>query len=258
MMHGPGKSDSSVVPAKPPNKAAEPAAEAGEGSGLAKGNSPERNALRTQRRDRAHSALERVRQAARRDRKQRFTALLHHVYDVERLRAAYLALQRDAAPGIDGETWRHYGEALEENLRDLSARLRRGAYRAKPVRRAYIAKADGRPRPLGVPTLEDKLVQRAAAEVLSAVYEPDFVRGAGLPVERRGHAARHQVVGSDLTQPDDEELDQVRFGHPGRSDGPRPRPPGRSNRHAGCAGRPPCAAAGSSTSRGRPDSALRG
>jgi group II intron reverse transcriptase/maturase len=175
MMNGSGKSDSSVVPAKPPNKAAEPAAEAGEGSGLAKGNSPEHNALRTQRRDRAPSALERVRQVARRDRKQKFTALLHHIYDVDRLRAAYLALQRDAAAGIDGETWRHYGEALEENLRDLSARLRRGAYRAKPVRRAYIPKADGRPRPLGVPTLEDKLVQRAAAEVLSAVYEPDFL-----------------------------------------------------------------------------------
>jgi group II intron reverse transcriptase/maturase len=175
MMNGPGKSDSLVVPGKPPNKAAEPAAEAGEGSGLAKGNSPERNALRTQGRERAPSALERVRQAAKKDRKQRFTALLHHVYDVERLRAAYLALQRDAAPGVDGQTWRHYGEALEENLRDLSARLRRGAYRARPVRRAYIAKADGRLRPLGVPTLEDKIVQRAAAEVLSAVYEQDFL-----------------------------------------------------------------------------------
>ena len=175
MMNGSGKSDSSVVPTKPPNKAAEPAAEAGEGSGLAKGNSPERNALRTQGRERAQSALERVRQAARKDRKQKFTALLHHVYEVERLRAAYLALQRDAAAGVDGQTWRHYGEALEENLRDLSARLRRGAYRAKPVRRVYIAKADGRLRPLGVPTLEDKLVQRATAEVLSTIYEPDFL-----------------------------------------------------------------------------------
>jgi len=136
MMNGHGKSDSSVVPVKSPNKAAEPAAEAMEGSGLAKGNSPERNALRTQRRDSAPSALERVRQAARRDRKQRFTALLHHVYDVERLRTAYLALKRDAAAGVDGETWRHYGEGLEDNLRNLAARLKRGAYRAKPVRRA--------------------------------------------------------------------------------------------------------------------------
>jgi group II intron reverse transcriptase/maturase len=91
------------------------------------------------------------------------------------LRQAYLGLKRDAAPGVDGETWRHYGEALEENLRDLSGRLKRGAYRAKPVRRAYIAKTDGRQRPLGVPTLEDKIVQRATVEVLNAIYETDFV-----------------------------------------------------------------------------------
>jgi retron-type reverse transcriptase len=175
MMDGRGKSDSSVVPGKPPNKAEEPAAEAVEGRGLAKGNLPERNIGRTQSRDEMPSALERVRQAARRDRKQKFTALLHHVYDIDRLRAAYFALKRDAAAGIDGQTWRHYGETLEANLQDLSARLRRGAYRAKPVRRTYIPKADGRLRPLGVPTLEDKLVQRAAAEVLSAIYESDFL-----------------------------------------------------------------------------------
>jgi len=175
MMNGRGKSDSPVVPQKPPNKAVGTAAEAVEGRGLAKGNSPERNASRTQGRSGALSALERVRQATRRDRKQRFTALLHHVYDVERLRAAYLAVKRDSAPGIDGETWRHYGEALEENLRDLSGRLKRGAYRAKPVRRAYIPKADGRLRPLGVPTLEDKIVQRAVVEVLNAIYEADFL-----------------------------------------------------------------------------------
>ena len=99
----------------------------------------------------------------------RFTALLHHVYDVEHLRQAYAALKREAAPGIDGETWGHYGEALEENLRDLAGRLRRGAYRAKAVKRAYIPKADGRLRPLGMPTLEDQLVQRATAEVLNAI-----------------------------------------------------------------------------------------
>jgi RNA-directed DNA polymerase len=175
MMNGHGKSDSSVVPTKSPNKAAEPAAEAMEGSGLAKGNSPERNALRTQRRDSAPSALERVRQAARRDRKQRFTALLHYVYNIECLRRAYLGIKPDAAAGIDGETWRHYGEALEENLRDLAARVKRGAYRAKPVRRAYVPKTDGRQRPLGVPTLEDKIVQRAVVEVLNAIYEEDFL-----------------------------------------------------------------------------------
>jgi group II intron reverse transcriptase/maturase len=170
-----GKSDSSVVPSKPPNNAGQPAAEAVEGSGLAKGNSPEGHDGRTQRRTQPSAGIERVRQAAKRDRTQRFTALLHHVYDIERLRAAYFALKRDAAAGIDGETWRHYGQSLENNLRDLAARVQRGAFRARPVRRAYIPKADGRQRPLGVPTLEDKIVQRAVVEVLSAIYEQDFV-----------------------------------------------------------------------------------
>src|SRR5436309_112447 len=175
MMDERGQSDRSVVPGKPPNKAEEPAAEAAEGRERAKGNSPERNALRTPSRVGAPSALERVRQAAERDRKQRFTALLHHVYDIERLRTAYHALKRDAAAGIDGETWGHYGESLEANLQDLAGRLRRGAYRAKPVRRAFIPKADGRLRPLGVPALEDKLVQRAVVAVLNAIYEVDFL-----------------------------------------------------------------------------------
>jgi group II intron reverse transcriptase/maturase len=105
----------------------------------------------------------------------RFTALLHHVYDVSRLRAAFFALKKDAAPGVDGETWRHYEQALETNLQALSERLRHGAYRAKPVRRAYIPKADGRQRPLGVPVLEDKIVQRATVDVLNAIYETDFL-----------------------------------------------------------------------------------
>jgi group II intron reverse transcriptase/maturase len=174
-MHDHGQSDGSVVPMSAPNNAAEPAAEAREGSGLAKGNSPDSHGGRTQRRVVAPDGIERVRQAAKRDRKQRFTALLHHVYDVERLRAAYFALKRDASAGIDGETWQHYGEALEDNLRDLAARIQRGAFRASPVRRAYIPKADGRQRPLGVPTLEDKLVQRAVVEVLGAIYEQDFL-----------------------------------------------------------------------------------
>jgi RNA-directed DNA polymerase len=145
------------------------------GSGLAKGNSPDGPDDRTQCRMQSSDGIERVRQAARRDKKQRFTALLHHVYDVDRLRAAYTALKRDAAAGIDGETWRHYGETLEDNLRDLAARVKRGAFRASPVRRAYIPKADGRQRPLGVPTLEDKIVQRAVVEVLGAIYEQDFL-----------------------------------------------------------------------------------
>lgn len=175
MMDGHGKSDRPVVPGKSPNKVGQPAAEAMEGRGRTKGNSLEADALRTQRRESVPSGLERVRQAARRDRKQRFTALLHHVYDIDRLRRAYLALKRDAVAGIDGETWQHYGEALEANLLDLSARLKQGAYRVKPVRRAYIPKADGRRRPLGVPTLEDKIVQRAVVEVLNAIYELDFL-----------------------------------------------------------------------------------
>ena len=169
------KSDRLVVPQKPPNNAAEPAAEVVKGSERTKGNSPDSHDDRTQRRIHSSDGIERVRQAARQDRKQRFTALLHHVYNVDRLRAAYLALKRDAAAGIDGETWRHYGEALEDNLRDLAARIQRGAFRASPVRRAYIPKADGRQRPLGVPTLEDKIVQRAVVEVLNAIYEQDFL-----------------------------------------------------------------------------------
>jgi RNA-directed DNA polymerase len=169
------KSDSPIVAGKSPNNAGQPAAEAMEPRGLAEGNSPERNMNRTQCRPIMPSALERVRQAAERDRKQRFTALLHHVYDVERLRAAYFAIKRDAAAGIDGETWRHYGESLEANLLDLSGRLQRGAYRAKPVKRAYIPKTDGRLRPLGIPALEDKIVQRSVVEVLNAIYEADFL-----------------------------------------------------------------------------------
>jgi group II intron reverse transcriptase/maturase len=175
MMDEHGQSDSSVVPRKSPNKAVESAAEATEGSGLAKGNSRDGHGGRTQGRVATPDGIERVRQAAKRDRKQRFTALLHHVYDIDRLRTAYVALQRNAAAGIDGETWRHYGEALEDNLRDLAARVKRGAFRASPVRRVYIPKADGRPRPLGIPTLEDKIVQRAVVEVLNAMYEPDFL-----------------------------------------------------------------------------------
>ena len=176
MMNGHGKSDSSTVPGKSLNKVPEGTAEGMEGRGLAKGNLLEQNAHRTQGRvGCAPSALERVRQAARRDRRQRFTALLHHVYNRQRLREAYFALKRDAAPGIDGETWHAYGENLEGNLLDLSQRLRRDAYRAKPVRRAYVPKADGRRRPIGLPVLEDKIVQRAGTEVLNAVYGQDFL-----------------------------------------------------------------------------------
>src|SRR5437867_7935806 len=175
MMNEHGKSDRPVVPARSPNKAGQPAAEGTEGSGLTKGNPQQQNVSRTPSRTDAPSALERVRQAASKDKETRLTALLHHIYNLETLRTAYFCLKKEAAPGVDGETWRHYGETLEENLQDLSHRLKRGAYRAKPVRRVYIDKSDGRKRPLGVPALEDKIVQRATVEVLNAIYETDFL-----------------------------------------------------------------------------------
>jgi RNA-directed DNA polymerase len=173
-MYDQGKSDRPVVPTKPPNNAGQPAAEVVEGRGLAKGNTDEQNAPRTQSRTSAPSALDRVREAATRNKGMRFTALLHHV-DVDRLRTAFRALKKDAAPGVDGMTWQQYAEHLEENLRDLHRRLHRGAYRARPSRRAFIPKADGRQRPLGIASLEDKIVQRATVEVLNAIYETDFL-----------------------------------------------------------------------------------
>ncbi|MCL2661223.1 MAG: group II intron reverse transcriptase/maturase [Acidobacteriaceae bacterium] len=146
-----------------------------EGRGLAKGNPNQQNALRTLSRVSAPSALARVRQTARQNKDAKFTALMHHIYSVETLRFAYAQIKRQAAPGVDGETWQNYGEALETNLQSLSHRLRHGAYHAKPVRRVYIPKPDGRQRPLGVTALEDKLVQRATVEVLNAIYETDFL-----------------------------------------------------------------------------------
>jgi len=164
MMNGSGKSDRPVIPTKPPNDAGRPVEDAVEGRGRTEGNSRQQNASRTQRRTHAPSAPERVRHVARRDTKVQFTALLHRVYDVARLCTAFLALKKDAAPGVNGETWRHDEQAREANLHALSQRLGRGAYRAKPVRRAYIPKADGRQRPLGVRVVEDKIVQRATLQ----------------------------------------------------------------------------------------------
>jgi RNA-directed DNA polymerase len=175
MMNEHRKSDSSIVPEKLPNEVSQEAAEAMEGRGLTKGNLLEQTALRTQGRGGAPSALEWVREAAQKDKGQRFTALFHHVYDVNRLREAYYGLKRQAVPGVDGETWQHYGQNLEGNLKDLSERLKRGAYRAKPAQRAYVPKADGKERPIGIPTLEDKIVQRATVKVLNAIYEKDFL-----------------------------------------------------------------------------------
>ena len=174
-MNGRGKSDSRVVPVKRANNTGRPVAEPVEERRLAKGNTDQQNASRTLSRDvGASSALDRVRQAALKDKKARFTALLHHV-DVDRLRRAYWAINPQAATGVDGVTWGGYGQDLEGNLADLHARLHRGAYRASPSRRVYIPKPDGRQRPLGIATLEDKIVQRAVVEVLNAIYEEDFL-----------------------------------------------------------------------------------
>lgn len=169
-----GRSDSPVVPAKPPNNAGRPVAEAVEGRGLAEGNVASKTRPGHRAGQDASSALDRVRQAARQDKKARFTALLHHV-DVDRLRAAYRAINPKAAVGVDEVTWQDYGWDLEANLEDLHGRVHRGSYRAKPSRRTYIPKTDGRLRPLGIAALEDKIVQRAVVEVLNAIYETDFV-----------------------------------------------------------------------------------
>jgi len=135
------------------------------------------------------NAMERIRQAASRDKELRFTTLWHHVYDIEHLKEAYFGLKRKAAPGVDGETWQHYGEQLDENLQDLADRLKRGAYRAKPVRRSYILKSDGGQRPLGVTVLEDKIVQRTTLKVLNAIYETDFLGFSyGVPLGRKPHS----------------------------------------------------------------------
>jgi group II intron reverse transcriptase/maturase len=145
-----------------------------EGRELAQGKTVEHTRVRTQRRNALHRALDRLRAAARRDRATPLTALWHHGYDSERLREAYHGWNRDAAPGLDGQTWAAYGEHREEHLRDLSDRLKRGVYHAPPAERVYIPKPDGRQRPIGKPTLEDKIVQRATVEVLNAIYEEDF------------------------------------------------------------------------------------
>jgi RNA-directed DNA polymerase len=182
MMNGRRKSDRPVIATKPANKVGAMAsntdasmAERVEQRGLAKGKPPRQNTDRAQDREVVQSELGRIRQAAVKDRKVKFTSLMHHIYNLSTLREAYYGLKRDAAPGVDGETWRQYGEQLESHLADLSARLRRGAYRAKPVRRVFIAKDDGRQRPLGVTALEDKIAQRATVMVLNGIYETDFL-----------------------------------------------------------------------------------
>ncbi len=175
-MNKPRQSDGRVVPENGPNKSGETEAEAREGRRPAKRNVLQDPMSQTQSwTNDMPVVLERIRQAVRRNRKEKLTALYHHVYAVPHLRAAYDQLQRQAAAGVDGETWQTYGQGLEARLTDLSHRLRRGAYRALPVRRVYIPKPDGRQRPLGIPALEDKIVQSVTAQICTAIWEEEFL-----------------------------------------------------------------------------------
>ena len=172
-MHAAEESDFGVVPMNQPNKGGKPLAEDGEGRPEIKENIVQTNTRPTQSGTSVSQGLNGVRQRARERRQEKFTALLHHL-NVDLLRESYFALQRKAAPGVDGETWQQYGTGLEGRLADLHSRVHRGAYRAKPSRRVYIPKADGRQRPLGIAALEDKIVQQAVVTILNQIYEVDF------------------------------------------------------------------------------------
>ena len=175
MMHGPEKSDSAIVAKKSANKAASAAAERAERRAGTEGNAEQSRTQRTQCRASVSPGLDRVRDAARQRKKEKFTALLHHV-TVDLMRDAFLALKRRAAPGVDGVTWQDYEAGLEGNLQELHARVHRGTYRALPVRRKFIPKPGiNKQRPLGIAALEDKIVQRAVVMVLNAIYEEDFL-----------------------------------------------------------------------------------
>jgi hypothetical protein len=172
-MHAVEESDFGVVPMNQPNKSGKPLAEVGEGRPEIKENIAQSNTQPTQSGASVSRGLSGVRQRAGKQKQEKFTALLHHP-TVDLLRESYFALQRKAAPGIDGETWQQYGTGLEDRIADLHSRVHRGAYRAKPSRRVYIAKADGRQRPLGIAALEDKVVQQAVVTILNQIYEEDF------------------------------------------------------------------------------------
>src|SRR5262245_38638020 len=194
MMHEREKADPAIGAGKPTNKAeaisVTDAAEPVEQRAGAKGNASEQSTHWTQGRERVSQALERVRKAARLRKKEKLTALLHHI-NVDLLREAFFALKRDAAPGVDGMTRQTYEADLDLNLTDLASRVHRGAYRALPSRRTYIPKADGRQRPLAVAALEDKIVQRATVEVLNCIYEEDFL---GLSYGFRPGRGQHDAL----------------------------------------------------------------
>lgn len=191
MMHNRRKSDKLVVPEKSPNKPNQIGAEEMEGRGLPKENKKQQNTFRTQCRENVLSKLQLIHQKARADKEMKFTTLMHHIYNINTLRWSYLELKRKAAPGVDKVTWEDYGKDLEKNLLNLSERVKSGAYRAKPVKRSYIPKADGKLRPLGVTVLEDKIVQRATVAVLNTIYEADF---QGFSYGFRPERGQHQAL----------------------------------------------------------------
>ena len=172
-MHVPEKSDCVVLPVNQPNKGGQLSAEAEEGRTQTRENIAQSHMHPTQSGKRMSQGLDGVRKAARERKQERFTALLHHL-NVELLRDSFYALQRKASPGVDGVTWQEYESGLEDRLVDLRSRVHRGAYRAKPSRRVFIPKADGRQRPLGIAALEDKIVQQAVVTILNQIYEVDF------------------------------------------------------------------------------------
>ena len=190
-MHAGGESDGCVLPTKCPNNGGQPLAEGMEGRQPTKENIGQATAPRTQSRISELSDLLGVRKAARKDKRTRFTALLHHV-TVNLLRDSYYALKREAAPGVDGVTWQEYETDLDEKLADLHGRIHRGTYRAQPSKRAYIPKADGRQRPLGIAALEDKIVQQAVVTVLNQIYEEDFL---GFSYGFRPGRSQHRCLG---------------------------------------------------------------
>jgi RNA-directed DNA polymerase len=179
-MYGSRESYSGIVPAKPPNNTRARVAEEVEGRPLTKENTDQSNSRRAQDRTSGTSGLERVREAAKQDGKLRFNNLLHHVSlrrfsaTVELLEQSYFSLKKQAAPGVDGTTWEEYGQDLKAKLIDLHDRVHREAYRARPSRRVYISKDDGRQRPLGIAALEDKVLQHAVGTVLNQIWEEDF------------------------------------------------------------------------------------
>ena len=174
MMHGHEKSDFAIVAVKPANKAEQTAAEPVEPRAETEGNAGQQSTCGTQGQISVSQALKRIRRVAKERKKEKFTSLLHHI-SIDLLDEAFFELKEDAAAGVDGLTWREYEQNLERNLKDLHARVHRGAYRALPSRRTYIPKPDGRQRPLAIAALEDKIVQRATAAVLNAIYEEDFL-----------------------------------------------------------------------------------